>query len=355
MTSIDPGCDFEEFNSALKDSDWVIGFNLKYDMHWARRYGATFKGKNLWDVQLVHFILTAQEKAFPSLNEVAEHYGLPCKLDIVKTEYWEVGLDTDEVPWDILVEYCEHDVWLTEQCAKRQMQEFRQLDRKLQATIRIALSDLEAIAEMEWNGFYYNKDRSFEEAERLQERIKEIQDTLDILTNTEHLKINWGSGDQLSAVLYGGPVKRIEHETYIFEYKDPKKPPVEKVRKVERIHELPRLVKPTKGTELKKEGFYATNEGALRSLKATKKVTAIISLLLELAKHEKLVNTYFLGMPDKLEEFGWTDGYIHTSLSSCTVVTGRLASGKPNLQNIPKQNKVCFESRFKRKVNDRSI
>lgn len=346
--SIDP-IDMDEFRQKVDTTDWIIGFNLKYDMHWGRRYGVSFKGKKLWDVQLVHFILTGQKNAYPSLNEVAEYYGLPCKLDVVKTEYWEVGLDTDQVPWDILVEYCEHDVWLTEQCARRQMQEYRNCSRQLQTTIRVALDDLHALQEMEWNGFYYNQNRSFEEASVLLERAGDIKQSLGTLTNTTELNINWGSTDQVSAVLYGGTVKRIENETYLFEYKDPRKQPVQKTRKVEKFYELPRIVAPAKGSELKKEGVWATNEGALRSLKANKRVKVVIDLLLELAKLDKLVDTYFLGMPKKIEEYGWSDSFIHTNLSSCVTKTGRLASGKPNLQNIPSPNKICFESRFKRK------
>lgn len=347
-TSIDP-IYMDEFRQKVDTTDWIIGFNLKYDMHWGRRYGVSFKGKKLWDVQLVHFILTGQKNAYPSLNEVAEYYGLPCKLDVVKTEYWEVGLDTDQVPWDILVEYCEHDVWLTEQCARRQMQEYRNCSRQLQTTIRVALDDLHALQEMEWNGFYYNQNRSFAEASVLLERAGEIKQSLGTLTNTAELNINWGSTDQVSAVLYGGTVKRIENETYLFEYKDPRKQPIQKTRKVEKFYELPRIVAPAKGSELKKEGVWATNEGALRSLKANKRVKVVIDLLLELAKLDKLVDTYFLGMPKKIEEYGWSDSFIHTNLSSCVTKTGRLASGKPNLQNIPSPNKICFESRFKRK------
>jgi DNA polymerase I-like protein with 3'-5' exonuclease and polymerase domains len=202
---------------------------------------------------------------------------------------------------------------------------------------------------MEWNGFYYNQNRSFEEASVLLERAGEIKQSLGTLTNTAELNINWGSTDQVSAVLYGGTVKRIENETYLFEYKDPRKQPVQKTRKVEKFYELPRIVAPAKGSELKKEGVWATNEGALRSLKANKRVKVVIDLLLELAKLDKLVDTYFLGMPKKIEEYGWSDSFIHTNLSSCVTKTGRLASGKPNLQNIPSPNKICFESRFKRK------
>jgi hypothetical protein len=43
-TSIDP-IDIDEFRQKVDTTDWIIGFNLKYDMHWGRRYGVSFKGK----------------------------------------------------------------------------------------------------------------------------------------------------------------------------------------------------------------------------------------------------------------------------------------------------------------------
>ena len=67
----------------------LVGFNIKFDLHWLKRYGINFQSNKIWDCQLVHFILQGQQTPYPSLNQVCEHYGLETKLDVVSTEYWK--------------------------------------------------------------------------------------------------------------------------------------------------------------------------------------------------------------------------------------------------------------------------
>lgn len=321
--------DLYAFQEILDKSYWVVGFNLKFDMAWVKRYGITFNNCKFWDVQLVHFIYNGQQPRFPSLDGVAEFYKLPKKLDVVKTEYWELGLDTDQVPLDILDEYCSYDVELTLNLAMIQMKEFKALDNKLQTTIRLALEDLEGLAEMEYSGFLFDVDASVLEGERLEKRAEEIRYDLSSLTDTLQYVVNWGSSDQISSILYGGTITHKYQEEYLFEYKDPKKKPVMKTRWVEQIIEMPRLVEPLRRTELKKEGKWQTNEDTLRKLKTNKRSRKIVDLLLELAKIDKLTSTYFFGLPKKIEEIGWQNNYIHTGLNQCVVITGRLSSTAP--------------------------
>lgn len=338
-----------ECQEALDSVEWLVGFNLKYDLHWLQRYGINFKNKKVWDCQLVHFCITRQGSRYPSLNEVAEYWGLPTKLDVVASEYWELGLDTDEVPFDILEEYGKHDVWLTREIFRKQIDVIRNLtktNKELYTTIRIALEDLLVIQKMEWYGIFFNKEKSIADGEALQQRVLSLYDNLrEAADIPDWLQINWGSNQQISAVLYGGNIKYTTIEEYEFAYKDPKKGVVTKQRKVSKEHELPRLVSPLRGSEMAKEGIYAVDEGTLRKLRGSKKVKHIIELLLELAKIEKLISTYYLGFPARFDKMGWTNT-IHSSLNQCVAVTRRLSSGNPNLQNIPPVFKDCFISRF---------
>jgi len=167
--------DTYELQKMIDESYWIIGMNLKYDIAWAKNIGLYFNEKKFWDVQLVYFIMTGQMNRFPSLNDILEVYGFEPKLDVVKTEYWECGLDTDVVPFDILDEYCSDDTAKTLDVALKQMVEFKQLDPKLQATIRTALEDLEGLQEMEENGFLFNVDKAVEEGNKLEEHAKEIR------------------------------------------------------------------------------------------------------------------------------------------------------------------------------------
>ena len=119
-----------------------------------------------------------------------------------------------------------------------------------------------------------------------------------------------------------------------------------KYKNTEFKHELPRLVNPLPEFALAKEGYYATNDKALKSLSCKGDVKKLINLLLERQKLEKLSGTYFAGWPKKLDEYGWEDNIIHSSLNQCKVQTGRLSSDKPNQQNLPKEMKHCFITRF---------
>jgi DNA polymerase I-like protein with 3'-5' exonuclease and polymerase domains len=93
-------------------ADLLVGFNFKYDLHWLIKYGIKIDTP-VWDVQLAEFILSHQTIKFPSLNDTCLRYGIPTKKDVVKEEYWEKGIQTDEIPWPILEEYAAHDAKIT--------------------------------------------------------------------------------------------------------------------------------------------------------------------------------------------------------------------------------------------------
>lgn len=95
--------------------DLLVGFNLKFDLSWLREADCPFAmTENIWDCQIVEYLLSGSTMIMPSLNLVAEKYGLGQKHDKVK-EMWESGINTDEIPEDILTEYLLQDVLLTEQ------------------------------------------------------------------------------------------------------------------------------------------------------------------------------------------------------------------------------------------------
>jgi DNA polymerase I-like protein with 3'-5' exonuclease and polymerase domains len=108
-------------------------------------------------------------------------------------------------------------------------------------------------------------------------------------------------------------------------------------------HVLPRLYQPLKGSELQKEGFFATDEGTLRKLKGKKET---VNLLLELAKLEKLNGTYYKGLVKLREEMHWSKGLLHGQFNQTTAATGRLSSNKPNLQNFASELQDIFISKY---------
>lgn len=119
-----PG-DAEPIQDVINKADILVGFNIKFDLHWLKNIGInTNTIKRVWDTQIAEFLLEAQRNPYNSLNDALDKYGLPRKLDIVKTEYWDKGIDTTEIPTAILREYLEYDLIGTERVFKRQYEQF---------------------------------------------------------------------------------------------------------------------------------------------------------------------------------------------------------------------------------------
>lgn len=320
-----------------RESDIIVGFNLKFDLSWGRKTWDIWPdNQQIWDCQLAHFIINCQEGIYPSLNDALAFYNLPQKLDIVKTEYWDRGRLTSEVPKDLLSEYLEHDVRSTRLVYDKQK------GHPKSRLIRQDSIDMLCLAEMEWNGMLYDRVGSLAEAKEVEKEIASLVVELDKLMGFPG--VNWGSPGQLSAVLFGGEIANTTEEEYLFTYKDHKKPPVMKKRKVENTTTLPRLTKPAK--ETKKEGIFVVDEGTLSNLKATGKAKKIIDLYLKRQGLAKLVGTYLLGIPRLFDTKGWEGDYIHGSLNQVKAVTGRLSSNDPNLQNQSPLVKKYFISRY---------
>ncbi len=318
----------------------IIGFNFKFDFHWLRKYGLDLSGKKFWDCQLAEFLLSNQQKRYPSLDEALENYRLPLKLDIVKKEYWAKGINTDKIPWEILKEYGEWDCISTYKVYQQQKE---LLHGKQLQLFKLDCQDMVVIQEMEWNGLRYDNKLCEKKSKDLQEQIKNILTELSLIY--PDIPINFGSTDQLSAFLYGGVIKEEKREL-IGHYKSGKKlgEPRYRIHTIE--HQLPRLVNPLPRSGLKKEGLFATDESTLKKLKGSQKVKEIINKLLSLSKLEKLNGTYYEGMNKINKEMNWPEGFLHGQFNQVVAATGRLSSSKPNLQNMSSECLDIFVSRY---------
>src|SRR3990167_136189 len=104
--------------------DTLVLFNAKFDLNWLARYGITVPySVRIFDCQLAEFILGDQRPAYPSLDYCLAKYNLGAKLDIVERDYWSRGIDTPEVPLEILTEYLNEDLRLTDELYQRQLRE----------------------------------------------------------------------------------------------------------------------------------------------------------------------------------------------------------------------------------------
>lgn len=326
----------------IDSCDLLIGFNIKFDLHWIAKYGIKFSDKRIWDCQVVHFILTGQQDPYPSLNKVAEYYGLGTKLDVVSEVYWKNGVDTKDIPKDILEEYLLQDLKLTEQVYQKQLEQLGD-NQLLKRLISLHNQDLLVLQEMEFNGLLYNEERSNELAKELDERIQSIDRLLSDYHSCDSINLN--SVDHLSAFLYGGSIRlRRRVPCGFFKTGSRAGEPKEKWEEYEVVFD--RLVRPLRGSELAKEGLYSTDEATLRSLRGSKRAMEVIELLLTRAELDKRVSTYYRGLIKLRTENNWKEGTVHGQLNQCVARTGRLSSSRPNLQNFDGEIKQLFYSRF---------
>lgn len=338
-------CLFDQFNDVqehIDNAEILVGFNLKFDLHWLRKYGIKFAHKRMWDCQIAEFLLSGQTNRFPSLEETATKYGFGHKLDIVKSEYWEKGINTDQIPPDILSDYCIQDVHLTYQIYLKQLEQFLQKPQ-LFKLFKLQCQDLLVLEEMEWNGLLYNKELCEERSVELSAEISKIQTQL-ALVYPDFSFLNFNSGDNLSAFLYGGMVYE-EGKELIGTYKTGLKAGQSKYKNIIIEHQLPKLIEPLKGTKLKKDGYFKTDENTLRKLKgpAAKK---FVAPLLRLAELQKLVGTYYDGLSKLAEEMHWEENMIHGQFHQVVAQTGRLSSSQPNQQNFAGECEDVFVSRY---------
>ena len=336
-----------DIQSMVNDCETLIGFNIKFDLHWIRRYGILFSTKRIWDCQLVHFILTGQGNSYPSLNGVAAHYGLGTKLDVVSTEYWKNGIDTPDIPKDILEEYLIGDLELTRKVYERQLEEVSKASPQLRRLVSLHNQDLLVLQEMEFNGLLFDEERSNELARELEEQLVGVDRILYEYHNLD--SFNPSSGEHLSALLYGGGIK-VRRKEVIGTYKTGARAGQVKEKWVDDVVQYERMVRPLPRSELAKEGFFATDEQTLRNLKGSKRAKELIEVLLHRAVLEKRLTTYYRGLVELRKDMNWEHGKLHGQLNQCVARTGRLSSSKPNLQNFDGQIKELFGSRYDSKT-----
>lgn len=318
----------------------LVGFNLKYDLHVFRKIGVSFEGKQVWDCQLAEFVRSNQKWKYPSLEESLSRLGLGHKLDVVSTEYWSKGIQTEDIPWKVLAEYAEQDAVMTLKLYEEQQRLMTPSQKRL---VMLMNYDLLILQEMEWNGIKFNEELAHRRTNEIKEQVREIEEKLRAIY--PNVPISFNSGDQLSAFLYGGTIEEVVKEHIGF-FKTGAKVGQPRYRNVIVSHELPRLFEPLRGSELKKQGFYATSADTLLKLRGNKKTKDILELVQRRTRLSTLLEKTYEGLVNVHRDQNWEPGYLHGQFNQVTVATGRLSSSKPNLQNLDSEAQDLFISRF---------
>ena len=315
----------------------IVGFNIKYDLHWLRRYIPGLQVTRVWDCQLAEFILSDQTTPYPSLDECLAKYGLPPKDDRIKRDYWDKGIDTNEVPAELLQAYNRRDCEATYELYLKQVPLLTGNKLRL---FQLHCADLLVLQEMEFRGLLFNAKQSLIEGSKTDIDLQAAISKLNLLVGRND--INWNSPQQLSSVLYGGDIAFKVRERTERLLKDG----TTKVGERWGIScvSFPRLVDPLDGTE--NDNGYSTDEPTLRSVQAKGQARQIIELALEISKLDKLKGTYYNGLPELITKMDWELDTLHGQLNQCMARTGRLSSSQPNLQNMDPRLKPLIYSAF---------
>lgn len=337
------GDNLREIQNDIDSVDLLLFINAKFDLHHLRNLGIKFSHKKIWDCQIVDFMLEGQTTSYPSMNSMATKYDLPLKDDKI-SEYWAQQIDTKDIPYDEITEYLRHDLETTYKIYEIQKQLVETKSKAFQRLVSLMNQDLLVLQEIEYNGFYFNEQACLTKAEELQHTINDLRMELHDYHSIE--EFNSESGDHLSALLYGGTII-IPRKVLVGTYKTGDRKGEDKYGWNDYSYDLPRLFNPLPRTELKKPGYWQTGEDVLKQLKSRDKASKrVVEIILSLAKLEKIVGTYYNGLPKLRETMNWKPNMLHGNLNQVTARTGRLSSTKPNLQNISGDMKIVFETRY---------
>ncbi len=367
----------DDFWHAMQDAELIVGHNLKFDIVYllAKFNTPTFlKDKKLHDTMVVEYLLNYQQQGNLSLNACSLKYGGTQKDDRLK-EFWDAGVDTWDIPKDILFEYAKHDIINTDivyQAQKKQL-------HKMQALIDSQMEDLLALCLIEYNGMKLDIDFAKKKIAEFEAADYSILN--DFTPKDLPFEFNWKSTKHLGALLFGGIIEYVTkepilkkinkiYEEVLLGHTEEGEPIID--RRLIYYDEVPGEYELYKTGDNKgkpryknttKQYFFpgylpankkvTTDKGNLKvdydvlvKFKNNKEIKLLIDTLLELKDKEKQLNTYFA----PFIECASVDGFIHGELKPAQTVTGRLSSSSPNLQNLPRSSssevKGCVISRF---------
>lgn len=211
------------------DINYLIGFNIKFDLLWEMAQGNPdlrdffARGGKIWDCQYVEYLLHGQEQAYHmvALDDIVEDYGGRKKIDEVKL-LWEAGVQTDQIPENLLADYLlgtseegrnSGDIGNTELIFLGQLKKATKLNMLL--SIQDRMDGLLCTTEMEYNGLKIDIANA---AARLSVLTADLNEQTTVLNNylPENLpwEFNWNSRTQVSCLIFGGTVKYQVREPY---------------------------------------------------------------------------------------------------------------------------------------------
>lgn len=268
----------------------LVGQNMKYDIMVMQNYGIMTEvdSSRLFDTMIAHFLLCPGLKH--NMDDMAESL----------LQYKTIHIDTligkgknqlsmRSVPLQEITEYAAEDADITLQLYHKLKVQIDASEDISNLFYNIEMPLMPILAEMERTGVRLDTDALNTFARHLKERIAEVEKHIyDLAGET----FNIASPKQVGDILF------------------------------ERM-------KINVSAKKTRTGQYSTNEETLQKLVSAH---PIVPEILRFRGLVKLLNTYAEALPQLVQP---KTGRIHTSFNQTVVITGRLSSSNPNLQNIP--------------------
>ena len=339
----------QEINEIVQSADRVVAHNMKFDYQWLTHIGVELDKRKLFCTMVAEYLIRGHQRMDGlALDDLCEFYSIPKKKDKVKI-YWDAGVETYDIPAEILQPYCEQDCVNALALFKRQWPTLQRLG--LSTVFALEMQALKAYAEMEKNGMLLDTDLLKKHEDEFTKDLNLIDCRLCDLLGIENINSN----AQLSVGLFGGEIEEdgyaplVDEEGNEIRFKSGDRKGEIRYQKITKKKKLEGIgFRPEQFgiAETKNPGIYETNVTALKSLKPkTETQKEVVRLLFERSRMSQMLKTYFTGLLNIQ-----VDKYVHPTLNQALTKTGRTSCKRPNLQNQPRGNtgpvKECFITRY---------
>jgi DNA polymerase I-like protein with 3'-5' exonuclease and polymerase domains len=120
----------------VKPREILVGHNVKFDMQYMAKRSSMPKVP-VWDTGVAHYMMTGQKAKMPSLNEVAEFYGVGQKHDGI-AELWDMGVQTEDIEPEKLLDYLKQDIELTHKVYLAQQERLKDIPKLRDHILRVS-------------------------------------------------------------------------------------------------------------------------------------------------------------------------------------------------------------------------
>lgn len=265
-----------------------IGQNLKYDMLILKWYGFELKG-NVYDTMIAHYVAEPEGKRNMDLLSISFLGYNPVHIEDLIGKKGKSQGNMRDVEIEKIKDYAAEDADITFQL-KQAIHPLLKEKEVENVFYEVENPLVKVLADMEFDGVKIDEDFLKDYSNELERDAKQAEQNVYQLAG---VKFNLASPKQLGEVLF------------------------DKLQ-------LDSSAKKTK------TGQYQTGEDVLTNLAA--KGHKIADEILVFRELTKLKSTYADALPLMIN---YKSGRVHTSYAQTVVVTGRLSSSNPNLQNIP--------------------